>query len=184
MDRRVASFTGSDGVADQLECQVLEVVLVVRELLENFFRVAFSGKNVAVVGAGHQEVVENSTPPLLRSVLEHVVADHLVKKIDSLHVLLVVGETLWRVDVLAISLRGTALHLTNIGWIVEVGEGQHWLRIPPDGAGEIIELGELEFVSVETNILRQQLCWQTPSICTNCATGIDTSDQEIAEKGW
>ena len=66
MDRRVASlsFTGSDGVADQLECQVLEV-LVVRVLLENFFRVAFSGKNVAVVGAGHQEVVEDSTPPFL-----------------------------------------------------------------------------------------------------------------------
>ena len=67
MDMRVASlsFTGSDGVADQLECQVLEVVLVVRELLKNFFRVAFSGKNVTIVGAGHQEVVEDSTPPFL-----------------------------------------------------------------------------------------------------------------------
>ena len=44
MDRRVASlsFTGSDGVADQLECQVLEVVLVVRELLENFFSLLLS----------------------------------------------------------------------------------------------------------------------------------------------
>ena len=122
IDRRVASlsFTGSDGVADQLECQVLEVVLVVRELLENFFRVAFSGKNETVVGAGHQEVVEDSTPPFLRSVLEHVVADHLVKKIDSLHVLLVVGETLWRVDVLSIALCSAALHLTNVGRIVEV----------------------------------------------------------------
>ena len=56
----------SDGVADQLECQVLEVVLVVRVPLENFFRVAFSGKNVAVVGAGHQEVVEDSMPPFLK----------------------------------------------------------------------------------------------------------------------
>ena len=67
MDRRVASlsFTGSDGVSIQLECQVLEVVLVIRVPLENFFRVAFSGKNVAVVGAGHQEVVEDSIPPLL-----------------------------------------------------------------------------------------------------------------------
>ena len=67
MDRRVASlsFTGSDGVADQLECQVLEVVLVVRELLENFFGVAFSGNNVAVVGVGHQEVIEDSMPPFL-----------------------------------------------------------------------------------------------------------------------
>ena len=93
MDRRVASlsFTGSDGVANQLECQVLEVILVIRVPLENFFKVAFSGKNVAVVGAGHQEVVEDSMPPFLRSVLEHIVADHLMKKIDSLHVLLVVG---------------------------------------------------------------------------------------------
>ena len=68
-----------------------------------------------------------------------------------------------------------ALHLTNVGRIVEVGEGQHWLRVPPDGAGQIIELGDLELVSLETNILRQHRCWQTLLICTNSATGKDAS---------
>ena len=116
--------------------------------------------------------------------LEHIVADHLIKKIDSLHVLLVVCETFRSVDVLSIALCSAALHLTNVGRIVEVGEGQHWLRVPPDGVGQIIELGDLELVSLETNILRQQRYWQTLSICTNCATGKDASDQEIAEKGW
>lgn len=41
---------------------------------------------------GHQQVLEDAPPPLLRPVLDYVVTNHLVHEVNTLHVLLEVGH--------------------------------------------------------------------------------------------
>ena len=76
-------------ITNQPDCHVFEERHARRVLSLHVFWIGVLGNDIAVVDTGSEEVEEDSSPTLLRPMMEHIIPHHLIHQVDSFHVLLV-----------------------------------------------------------------------------------------------
>ena len=143
-------------VADQPDCHVFEERHERRVLSLRLFWVGVLGNDIAVVDTGGEEVEEDSSPPLLRPMMEHVVPHHLIHQVDSFHVLLVGLEHGRHRNSFSLSTCSSSRHKAHLLWGVVVRQGKYRLGVDPDAVRDVIILCRAELVASQLDVLGEQ----------------------------
>ena len=131
---------------DELLCQVLQPVFVASVLVSEGCSSNRPRSNVGIVAGHSQEKEKHPPPPFLRSMLESIVANHLIKQIDAFHVLLVVSEGSWHYHLDLVGSVSSAIHCPRLSWIVMVGQHHDGFRVLPNTEREFALLSYPELV--------------------------------------
>ena len=138
--------------------------------------------NICVMCCNHHPVEKDSAPPLLRPVVQRVVADGLVQQVHSPHVLLIILQHLghWH---LCPGLLPASQHCALFSRVVEVWHHHHWLCVHPDGVRQVVFLRSSELAMSQSHVLREECCRQPFPVRPHCATRQDATHTQVRQQG-
>lgn len=116
------------------------------------------------------EVEVKASPPFLRSMLYHMIADHLITQVNTLHISLVILQTSRNSYQFPVSLLVSPTHSPQVLWLMEIGEDKDSFCVHPADKRVVVLPCHNILMTLKCTILRQQLGWQLLSVATNSST--------------